>query len=134
MAQSKILALLLLVVAVPATTLNAQNRTVRAELTTMVEEVVAETGISVNVIELKPTSANINEVNGRHVCSPDARADVERLQRAFDAHPNIHRNIGPALITIADRTGKKTSGDIQSLEKKGTLKDCTKVYVSVHDK
>ncbi len=133
MAQSKILVLLLLLVAASSTTLNAQNRSVRAELATMIEEVVAETGISINVSELRPTSANISQVNGRHVCSAEARADVERLQRAFDAHPNIHGIIGPTLITFTDRTGKKTFGDRQSLKNEGILKDCVDMYVSVHD-
>ena len=99
----------------------------------MVEEVVAETGISINISESTPTSVNINQVNGRDVCSTEARADVERLQRAFDAHPNIHRNIGPALITITDRAGRKVSGDRRKLEKEGIPKGCSNIYVSVYE-
>jgi len=100
----------------------------------MIEEVVAGTGLSINVSELMPTSAYITQVNGHNVCSLEAQADVEQLQRAFDAHPNIHQNIGPALLTITDRTGKKTYRNRQSLKKKDILKGCTSVFVSVHDK
>lgn len=99
----------------------------------MVEEVVAQTGISVNISESTRTSVNINRANGRSVCAAEARADVERLQRAFDAHRSIYRNIGPVLITITDRTGKKTPGDRSKLEKEGILGRCPNIYVSVHE-
>jgi hypothetical protein len=111
----------------------ADSQPVREDLATMVEEVGAQTGLSFNIGASTPTSVNINQVNGRSVCSAEARADVERLQRAFDAHRSIYKNIGPVLITITDRSGKKTSGDRAKLEKDGILKGCPNIYVSVHE-
>ena len=133
MARWQILVPLLVLMAITPTPSSAQYRPVYAELATMVEEVVAETGISINISESTPTSVNINQVNGRDVCSAEARADVERLQHVFDVHSNIHMNIGPALITITDRTGKKFSGDRRKLEKEGIFKGCSNIYVSVHE-
>ena len=113
--------------------LGADSQPVREDLASMVEEVVVQTGLSINVIESTRTSISINQVNGRSVCAPEARSDVEKLQLAFEAHPAIHRNIGPVLISITDRSGKKNPGDRSELERAGILKGCPNVYVSVHD-
>jgi len=66
------------------------------------------------------------------VCSPEARADAESLQHAFDRHPSIYMNIGPALSTTTDRTGKKAIPDRALLKKLGLLGGCMRIYVSVH--
>jgi hypothetical protein len=125
-----------LVVLVTLLTLAADSpsdKPVRADLAKMVEEVVAKTHVTINISGSTELSVNINEVNGRNVCAPEARSDVERLQRAFDAHKSIYRNIGPALISITDASGKKTYGDRQKLEAQGVLKGCTNILVSVHE-
>ncbi len=111
----------------------AGGQPVREDLAAMVEEVVAQTRISIHVSESTSTSATINQVNGRSVCSVEARPDVARLQRAFDAHRSIYRNFGPVLTTITDRAGKKTHGDRSELEKRGLLKGCSHIYISVHE-
>jgi hypothetical protein len=74
------------------------DKPMRADLAKMLEEVVAKTHVTINISGSTELSVNINEVNGRNVCAPEARPDVERLQRGFDAHKSIYRNIGPALI------------------------------------
>jgi len=109
------------------------DRAVRADLADMIEQVVKKTGLSINIGHSTSTSVNIDKVSGHNVCSPEARADVEALQRAFDAHKSIYRIIGPTLISITDRNGKKTYGDRKKLEAQGVLKGCTDLYVSVHE-
>ena len=133
MAHLKITALLLAFAVVSPLLSRADSKPVRDDLATMVEEVSAQTGLSINISDSTRTSVNINEVNGRSVCLPEARADAEKLQQAFDAHQSIYRNIGPVLITITDRTGKKTLGDRARLEQEGILKGCPNIYVSVHE-
>ena len=112
---------------------DSANQPVRADLATMVEEVVKLTGVRINISHSTPTSVNIDQANGRNVCIPEAHADVERLQRAFDAHKSIYRLSGPTLISITDRAGEKTYGDRKKLEAQGILKGCTDIYVSVHE-
>ncbi len=111
----------------------AGGEPVREDLASMVEQVVVQTGLSINVSESTPTSVNINQVNGRSVCAAEARSDVEKLQLAFESHPDIHRNIGPVLIRITDRSGNKTPGEPSELERAGVVKGCPNVCVSVHE-
>jgi hypothetical protein len=122
-----------LAAAAHASPARGENIPVNDALADMVEEVGAATGMSLNIVKQTPTSLNINKVNGRNVCSADAGADVETLQRAFDRHPNIHRNIGPALVTLTKRDGTKIHGNLDLLRRKGILAGCTNIYVSVRE-
>ena len=106
---------------------------VRNELADMVEQVVAETRISINISAMTDTSVNINEVNGKNVCSQEAKEDVIKLQKAFDSHPNIYLNIGPYIVSSTDHEGKKVYGDLQKLRADGIVPECTNVYVSIHE-
>ncbi len=105
----------------------------RAGLASMIQRVVVETRISIELSQAAATSAQISRVNGRSVCDPLARADVARLQRALDAQPRIHRNIGPALIRVTDREGHKSVFDPEIAAVGGLLKGCSTIYVSVHE-
>ena len=107
------------------------NAPVRDALATMVEQVSVSTGVSFTISESTPTSVNISQVNGRSVCAAEARSDVERVQQAFDRHPSISRNIGPALVSITDRDG--TKHHLDPADANGVLKACTNIYVSVRD-
>jgi hypothetical protein len=109
------------------------RRPVRNELADMVEQVVAETRISINISGMTDTSVNISSVNGRDVCSQEAKEDVIKLQKAFDNHPSIYRNIGPYIVSFTDRDGNKVYGDLQKLTADGIAPECTNVYVSIHE-
>ena len=98
----------------------------------MIEEVAKETGFSINISETNYISVNINKVNGRNVCSNEAKDDVVKLQQAFNRHPNIYRNIGPYLVSFTYKDGSKKVGDIAELRKQGKLPGCTNIMVSVH--
>ena len=87
---------------------SGQGIPVKDDLAAMVEEVVAATGLSINISEQTRTSVSINEVNGRSVCAAKALADVKKLQSAFNGHRHIYRNIGPALVSTTDRDGTKS--------------------------
>jgi len=110
----------------------AQDQKVKNELADMIEAVVKEAGLNINISETNYLSVNINKVNGRSVCSPEAKDDVVRLQEAFNKHPNIYRNIGPYLVSFTYKDGTRTIGDIAELRKQGKLPDCTNIMVSVH--
>ena len=80
---------------------------VRDELATMVEDVVRDTGLKININSTNRGSAcssnhcrqnavDINRINGARVDSPAALSNVGMLQDAFQAHPNIRENFGPA--------------------------------------
>ena len=99
----------------------------------MLEAVVLETRIAIHVSALDRTSLNIDAVNGRSVCTPDALPDVERLQNAFDAHPNIYGNIGPALVSFTAEDGTKRTLRPDELVKRGIIEGCSDIYVSVRD-
>ncbi len=110
----------------------AQDQKVKTELADMMEAVVKETGLNINISETNYLSVNINKVNGRNVCSPEAKDDVVRLQEAFNKHPNIYKNIGPYLVSFTYKDGTRKFGDIVELRKQGKLPDCTNIMVSVH--
>ena len=110
----------------------AQNQKVKNKLADMIEAVVKEAGLNINISETNYLSVNINKVNGRSVCSPEAKGDVVRLQEAFNKHPNIYKNIGPYLVTFTYKDGTRKVGDIVELRKQGKLPDCTNIMVSVH--
>ena len=109
------------------------RRPVRNELADMVEQVVPETRISINISAMTDTSVNISSVNGKNVCSQEAKEDVIKLQKAFDKHPSIYRNIGPYIVSFTDRAGKKVYGDLPKLRTDGVAPECTDVYVSIHE-
>lgn len=98
----------------------------------MIETVVKQTGLNINISETNYFSVNINKVNGRNVCSLEAKAEVVRLQEAFNRHPNIYKNIGPYLVSFTYKDGTRKIGDIAELRKQGKLPACTNIMVSVH--
>lgn len=108
------------------------NQPVKDELADMVEQVVVSTGLSINISQQSRTSVNINKVNGLDVCSNEASNDVLTLQQAFDQHPNIYKNIGPRLVSIASEDGKKTIGSLDALKAQGAVDGCPNIYISVH--
>ena len=109
-----------------------QDQKVKSELADMIEAVVKETGLSINISETNFTSVNINKINGRNVCSKEAKDDVVALQQAFNKHPNIYKNIGPYLVSFSYKDGTRKIGDIAELRKQGKLPGCTNIMVSVH--
>ena len=109
-----------------------QDQKVKLELADMIETVVKETGLSINISETNFTSVNINKINGRNVCSKEAKDDVVALQQAFNKHPNIYKNIGPYLVSFSYKDGTRKIGDIAELRKQGKLPGCTNIMVSVH--
>jgi hypothetical protein len=110
----------------------AQDQKVKTELADMIEAVVKETGININISETTYFSVNINKVNGRNVCSSEAKDDVLKLQEAFNRHPNIYKNIGPYLVSFTYKDGTRKVGDVAELRRQGKLPDCTNIIVSVH--
>jgi hypothetical protein len=110
----------------------AQDQKVKTELADMIEAVVKETGLNINISETNNLSVNINKVNGRNVCSLEAKDDVVRLQEAFNRHPNIYKNIGPYLVSFTYKDGTKKVGNIAELRNQGKLPACTNILVSVH--
>lgn len=110
----------------------AQDQKVNNELADMIETVVKQTGLNINISETNYFSVNINKVNGRNVCSLEAKAEVVRLQEAFNRHPNIYKNIGPYLVSFTYKDGTRKIGDIAELRKQGKLPACTNIMVSVH--
>lgn len=110
----------------------AQDQKVKTELAEMIEAVVKETGLNINISETNYASVNINKVNGRNVCSSEAKDDVVRLQEAFNRQVNIYKNIGPYLVTFTYKDGTRKVGDIAELRKQGKLPACTNIMVSVH--
>lgn len=111
----------------------AQNQAVDARLAEMVEEVVAKTGLSVNVSRVEMTSVNIDRINGRDVCASEAAGDVKRLQAAFIEHPNIHESFSIYMISITKPDGRRTQTDFSVLREKGVFaSDCISLYASVH--
>lgn len=113
--------------------LAASAQAVRAELASLLEAVAEETGLSMNISGATTTSIEIDRVGGRPVCAPEARADVEKLQRAFDAHPQTWRNIGPALVVVTDADGEKVYGDLGELQRAGVLEGCPDVHIAVRE-
>jgi len=107
---------------------------VNEELADMVEEVSAATGISLTIGMQTPTSVNIRKVNGRNVCAPESLSDVERLQLAFERHPNIYRNIGPALVVITGVDSRKKRVSLDELRARGVIAGCPSIYVSVRER
>ena len=110
----------------------AQDQKVKNELADMIEAAVKETGLSINISAMNYDSVTIDKVNGRNVCSKEAKNDVVRLQEAFNRHPNIYKNIGPYLVSFTYKDGTRKVGDITELRKQGKLPDCTNIMVSVH--
>ena len=110
----------------------AQDQKVKTELADMIETVVKETGLNINISETNYLSVNIDKVNGHNVCSSEAKDDVERLQEAFNRHPNIYKNIGPYLVSFTYKDGTRKLGDLTELRKQGRLPPCTNILVSVH--
>jgi len=110
----------------------AEDQKVKNELADLIEAVVKDTGLNINISETNYLSVNINMVNGRNVCSPEAKKDVVRLQEAFNKHPNIYKNIGPYLVSFTYKDGTRKVGDIVELRKQGKLPGCTNIMVSVH--
>jgi hypothetical protein len=111
----------------------AEPAEMRSDLAAMIQQVVLQTRISVQMSQSAQTHVHIHRVNGRSVCDPLARADVARLQRSFDEHPKIYRNIGPAMIRVTDRAGQKSVFDPAIAAVGGTPLGCSTIYVSVHD-
>ncbi len=117
--------------------LHAEDRPVNSRLADMVEQVVAKTKFSVNIRDMDDYSININKINGRSVCAPEAAEDVKVLQAAFNEHPNIYRNYSIYLISITGRDGIRKVSNFatikEKIKEKGVLKgDCISLYVSVH--
>ncbi len=110
----------------------AADQKVKTELADMIEAVVKETGLNINISDTDYLSVNINEVNGRNVCSKEAKDDVVKLQEAFNRNPNIYKNIGPYLVSFTYEDGSRKFGDIAKLRKQGKLPNCTNIMVSVH--
>ncbi len=111
---------------------HGQDQKVKFELADMVEAVAKETNFRMNISEMNFTSVNINKINGRNVCSKEAKKDVMRLQQAFNNHPNIYKNIGPYLVSFSYKDGSRKIGDITSLRNQGVIPGCTNIFVSVH--
>ena len=110
----------------------AEDKKVKMELADMIEAVVKETGLSINISDTDYLSVNINQVNGRSVCSTEAKDDVMKLQDAFNRNSNIYKNIGPYLVSFTYEDGTRKFGDIEKLRKQGKLPSCTNIMVSVH--
>ncbi len=110
----------------------AEDKKVKMELADMIEAAVRESGLSINISDTNYLSVNINEVNGRSVCSKEAKDDVVKLQEAFNRNPNIYKNIGPYLVSFTYEDGSRKIGDIAKLRKQGKLPSCTDIMVSVH--
>ena len=98
----------------------------------MIEAVAKETNFRINISEMNFTSVNINKINGRNVCSKEAKNDVTILQQAFNNHPNIYKNIGPYLVSFSYKDGSRKFGDIALLRSQGVIPGCTNIFVSVH--
>jgi hypothetical protein len=111
----------------------AQSKPVNTRLAEMVEQVVSRSGVSINVSQMDATSVNINRVNGKDVCSPEAEKDVRVLQAAFIEHPNIYQSYSIYLISITKPDGVRTQSDFASLRAKGVFSsDCINLYASIH--
>jgi len=110
----------------------AKDQKVKAALANMIEAVVKETGFSINISDMDYLSVNIDKVNGRRVCSKDAKSDVVKLQEAFNRSPKIYKNIGPYLVSFTYKDGTRKVADISELRKQGKLPACTNIMVSVH--
>ena len=128
----KLLVLFFIAAALLGSPSYAQDQKVKNELADMLEAVIKETGFSINISEMTYVSVTIDKVNGRNVCSKEAKNDVVRLQEVFNRHPNIYKNIGPYLVSFTYKDGTRKIGDIAELRKQGKLPDCTNIMVSVH--
>jgi hypothetical protein len=107
---------------------------VNRRLANMVEAALRETGFKVNIPPkgMEPYSLHISQVNGRDVCSPDAEADVRRLQQAFDNQPDIYRNFSGYLISVTAADGTRKVSDYATIKTQGIAKaDCINLYIEV---
>jgi hypothetical protein len=103
------------------------------ELADMVEQVVSGTGISINIASQTRTSVTIDKVNGVTVCAQEARGNVEKLQLAFEAHPSIYRNVGPALASVTESDGTKRRPGVADVQPHGPVGSCQGIYVSIRE-
>jgi RHS repeat-associated protein len=109
------------------------DQPVSRETAKMVEDVVVETGLSININSTtggkhSPSSrhplgmaVDINRIGGKPVSQ--VLDDTTRLQEAFNEHSHIRENFGPALNT-------KTLGDGTRVEKPG-VKSAHKNHIHV---
>lgn len=133
MAPRICMTIVLLVGLAPA--VHAQDKYVSKTLANMVEEVLASSGVgTVNIPPdyMEKYSFQISQINGRNVCSPEAEADVRRLQQAFDGHPSIYRNFSGYYVSVTNPDGTRKSIDYASVELEGVAKPkCVNLYVEV---
>jgi hypothetical protein len=94
--------------------------------------VVTDTRISINIAQQTRTAIQIDKVNGVSVCAAEARADIEKLQLAFETHPNIFRNFGPVLASVTALDGSKRRASADDLQAQGVIDGCKAIYVSIH--
>ena len=100
----------------------------------MVEDVVQDTDLSININSgyRKDSTTrhgtgqavDINRVEDKRVNDPDNLDNVKKVQDAFNAHPNIRENFGPALNT-------KTLEDGTRVDKTTNMADSHKDHVHV---
>lgn len=114
---------------------DAQDKPVSKKLANMVEEVLASVGgLSVNIPPdyMENYSLQISEINGRNVCTPEAEADVRRLQQAFDDHPSIYRNFSGYYVSVTYPDVTRKSVDYAAKKLDGVAKPkCINLYVEV---
>jgi hypothetical protein len=110
----------------------ARSEPMSAALERMIADVVADTGIHIRIKSHSERVARISKVNGLEVCAPGARADVARLQTAFDAHPSNYATIGPAFASLANPSGgRRLQFDLGWLYRNGMIEDeCPHIEVS----
>ncbi|MEY8199978.1 MAG: hypothetical protein RPS47_12110, partial [Colwellia sp.] len=110
------------------------NMPVRNELAGMVEDTVRETGLDININSTNRTllpggdasnhhfqnAVDINRINGLRVDNPAVLSNATKLQDAFQAHPGIRENFGPAynLKKVGSRiVDRSTSAKIVRLHR-----------------
>jgi predicted RND superfamily exporter protein len=102
-----------------------------SRLAKAIEQAVVATGIDININESTQDSININTVNGRNVCDPEAAEDVNRLQTAINAQPYIRNNFGPAFYSVGEADGSRKTLTPEQLAAQGITTKCKGIYVSV---
>ena len=108
-----------------------ESPAVDTRLAKAIEAAALATGFDINISQSTKSSVNINTVNGRNVCDTTAIEDVRKFQDAIAQQPYVKDNFGPAYYSVTAQDGTRKMLSSEELIKRGTLKGCTAIYVSV---
>ncbi len=79
---------------------------VKVAMAEMVERVMVSTRLWINLRGTQGNAVNIDKINGKSVCAPENKSNVEYLQLTFNDQENIRENYGPFLNTFTNDKGE----------------------------